>query len=133
MPETTSPEVPEAKPLKLLQPDQYEERAKVLQYTITFSGAAVAFLITAKEKLGLNVSLLWLKILLGAWGLTIFLGFMEYAMSYHEAWNYRINPENREKWPFSWEYWLMRTLLLPGVPAVLVLSVILTVITFIRS
>lgn len=64
----------------LLQPDQYEKRAQVLQYTLTFSGAAVAFLVTAKEKLGFNLSPGQIKWLLGLWGLTILLGFAQYVL-----------------------------------------------------
>lgn len=66
--------------------DKYNERVKVLRYSIGFAGSAVAFLITAKTKLGLDFSMELFKYILFLWGATIFTGFLAYILSYREVW-----------------------------------------------
>jgi len=34
---------------------KYQERSEILQYSLTFSGAAAAFIVTAEEKLHFNI------------------------------------------------------------------------------
>ena len=78
--------------------ERYAERIQLYKYSITFAGAAVAFLITAREKLNVGIGGPSLKILLASWGLAIFTGFGVYVLSYREVWYYRLLPdEDRNK------------------------------------
>jgi hypothetical protein len=81
-----------------LSPERYTERIQLYKYSITFAGAAVAFLVTASEKLNVSIDGRSLKILLASWGLAIFTGFAVYVLSYREVWYYRLLPdEDRNK------------------------------------
>jgi ABC-type transport system involved in cytochrome c biogenesis permease subunit len=81
-----------------LSPERYTERIQLYKYSITFAGAAVAFLITAREKLNVSIDGRSLKILLASWGVAIFTGFAVYVLSYREVWYYRLLPdEDRNK------------------------------------
>lgn len=80
-----------------LSREKYEERAKVIKYSITFSGGAVAFLVTATTKWELSIDPLILKITLLLWGTTIFTGFMVYIFSYREVWYHQRLPKGLRK------------------------------------
>jgi hypothetical protein len=51
-----------------LSPERYTERIELYKYSITFAAAAVAFLVTAREKLNVSIDARSLKILLASWG-----------------------------------------------------------------
>lgn len=78
-----------------LTPDKYQERAKILQYSLTFSGAAVAFLVTAQTQLRVLANPHTLKWPLLFWGLTIFLAFLAYVLSYRVIWSHPTLPRLR--------------------------------------
>lgn len=80
-----------------LPQDKYAARVELLKYSITFAGAAVAFVITAIEKLSVRLEPTKLKWLLASWGLVIFTGFVMYVLSYRETWYY---PRIGDRW--SW-------------------------------
>jgi len=80
-----------------LSKEKYKERVAILTYSITFAGSAVAFLITAKEKLGVNISNFDLKIMLIFWGVTVLTGFGEYILSYREVWYHQRLPNGLRK------------------------------------
>ena len=69
-----------------LSREKYAERVNVIKYSITFAGAAVAFLVTAKTKLNFDISQSTLKLMLAFWGSAIFTGFLVYILSYREVW-----------------------------------------------
>ena len=66
--------------------EKYAERVNVVKYSITFAGAAVAFLVTAKSELNFDISQSTLKLMLAFWGSAIFTGFLVYILSYREVW-----------------------------------------------
>jgi hypothetical protein len=76
-----------------LSPERYKERIELYKYSITFAAVAVAFLVTAREKLNVSIDGSSLKILLASWGTAIFTGFAVYVLSYREVWYYRLLPE----------------------------------------
>lgn len=69
-----------------LSKEKYTERVNVIKYSITFAGAAVAFLVTAKTKLNFDIPQNTLKLMLAFWGSAIFTGFLVYILSYREVW-----------------------------------------------
>lgn len=68
-----------------LSESKYKERVNVLKYSITFSGAAVAFLVSAKTQLGLQIPSGLLRLTFLGWGITLVTGFLQYVLSYREA------------------------------------------------
>lgn len=68
-----------------LSESKYKERVSVLKYSITFSGAAVAFLVSAQNQLALQIPSDLLRPTLLSWGITIVSGFLQYVLSYREA------------------------------------------------
>ncbi len=82
-----------------LSPERYKERVELYKYSITFAAAAVAFLVTAREKLNVSIDGRSLRILLASWGLAIFTGFAVYVLSYREVWYYRLLPETDKHKP----------------------------------
>jgi hypothetical protein len=79
--------------------ERYKERVELYKYSITFAAAAVAFLVTAREKLNVNIDGRSLKILFASWGAAIFTGFAVYVLSYREVWYYRLLPEKDKNKP----------------------------------
>lgn len=81
-----------------LSREKYAERVNVIKYSITFAGAAVAFLVTAKTKLDFDISQTTLKLMLAFWGSAIFTGFLVYILSYREVWyHHKLNEGLRKK------------------------------------
>jgi len=79
-----------------LTPDKYKERATILQYSLTFSGAAVAFLVTAQTQLHILADPQTMKCPLLLWGVTIFLAFLAYVLSYRAIWSHPTLPRFRK-------------------------------------
>jgi hypothetical protein len=119
--------------LTLLTKNKYRERTKVLQYSLTFSGAAVAFIVTAKEKLGFSFPSSNLKWVLLAWGVTIFASFVQYILSYREVWYYESKePTDKKRFLFWPEYILLYGSIFVQ-PIAMLISIILTVLLLLKG
>ncbi len=116
-----------------LSPERYTERVQLYKYSITFAAAAVAFLITAREKLNVNIDGRSLKTLLASWGLAIFTGFAVYVLSYREVWYYRLLPdEDRNKTSEKVELFLIYAMMYLHVISML-FSVVFTTVSLLNS
>lgn len=116
-----------------LSPERYAERVQLYKYSITFAAAAVAFLITAREKLNVSIDGRSLKILLVSWGIAIFTGFSVYVLSYREVWYYRLLPdEDRNKTSEKVELFLIYAVMFLHVISML-FSVVFTTVSLWNS
>lgn len=75
-----------------LYKEKYQERSKIIKYSLNFSGIAVAFIITAKTNLDVHVDSQNLRIILLFWGITIFSGYLAYILSYREVYYHHLLP-----------------------------------------
>jgi hypothetical protein len=95
---------------------------------LTFSGAAVAFIVTAEEKLHFNIAPKDLRWVLLSWGLTIFFGFTVYILSYREVWYYEECPDTTWKKVIFWPEYVTLYAALIIHPVAMLLSIALTVL-----
>jgi len=119
---------PQESPIDYLSQPRYKERVALIKYSITFSGAAVAFLVSAKTQLGLQISSDLLRMTLLAWGITIVSGLLQYVFSYREAgYHQRLPMGLRKKIIPKLELIVLYVVLFIH-PVAMVLGLILTVI-----
>jgi hypothetical protein len=72
-----------------LSDNRYKERVALIKYSLTFSGAAAAFLISISTKQDSLLHLKDIKFILLIWGVTIISGFLQYVLSYREVYYHR--------------------------------------------